>query len=268
MSRIILATRDDEVRVLGSERAYLGMLVDRVALGLLDLSSDRVRERVEQLIPATHWARQQSGNHLRYLSDLALAWRDIGGFGIAGWKGKPVSTWRLNLNTALVVGGDALKLAAKIHGQCEIHCWTEGDNAAFVADIIDNAVETGMYRPGAGWGAASELLRKADGPVVFSYTVSDTFPNAGIADWSCDHPEFDADGSEHEGGDCWYELTENERWDLGVAGLRASTGGSEITRDDWDTFRFGEGLSLFDLFAEDYADRFDRAFGITAEVTP
>ena len=35
----------------------------------------------------------------------------------------PVDGFTLALNTALVGGGDALRLSARVHGSCEIHGW-------------------------------------------------------------------------------------------------------------------------------------------------
>jgi hypothetical protein len=42
--------------------------------------------------------------------------------------------------------------------------------------------------------------------------------------------------------------------------LRAKSGGLRLDPADWDSFWFGHGLSVFDLFAADYAERLDRAF--------
>jgi hypothetical protein len=149
---------------------------------------------------------------------------------------KRVEPFEIGLNTAFAIGNDALKFAARVHGQCEIHCYIEGPNKKWLAEIIRNALKANIYREKMGWESVITLLEENDiAPVVLSYSVCDQFPNSGIADWTDD-----------KNGDDWYKLSEEEKWRLAMIGVRERKG-LEIKPDDWDDFFFEDGVDAFDL---------------------
>lgn len=202
----------------------------------------------------------------------------------------------VELNTALAVGNEPLALAAKIHGWCESHCWVDGPDRNWLADIIDAGLEAGLYRrgiwyepaPGAerkwssqGWESVTELLRsRDDGPVVLSYSVCDQFPNSHIAGWK---PPFDeawkpdwAEGGglaeweamsaeekgEHQRDsrhDEWYDLSGEQQWAMAMDGLRRERPWAQLGPDTLRDITFHLPVTIFDLFAPDRDERVRRA---------
>lgn len=68
----------------------------------------------------------------------------------------------LAANTALVLGSDAVKMAARIHAQCEIHGYFEGKNRKWAADIVRKGRQAGIFRANMGWEEVIDLLEKGD----------------------------------------------------------------------------------------------------------
>jgi hypothetical protein len=84
----------------------------------------------------------------------------------------------LVLNTAEILGSDAVRFLARMHGQCEIHAWIESCDREWAAGIIEDGLENRVMRPDMGWDAVTALLRDGrDTPVVMSYSVCDEFPS-------------------------------------------------------------------------------------------
>lgn len=133
-------------------------------------------------------------------------------------------------------GGDSLKLFARLHAQCEIHAWVAGKNRAWMAKIIAEGLESGLYRQNVGWDQVIEMLgRSKTEPVVTSYSVCEQFPSREVANWEDDND-----------GDDWYDLDSETRWKLAMKGLKNKTGKLELT-PKWDRYRFGDGKTVFDL---------------------
>lgn len=296
MSRVYFHTPSAEAELLGSERAHLGGLCNDLTRGLLDVQNNH--ERLREFLP-------DDGMHAAYPSwpgpdyfARFQQWRMSAEMRITGpldenafiWKGKPVSAFSLVLNTAVRVGNDAVKLAARIHGQCEIHCWCEGKDRAWLAGIIDQGLALGVFRkslaPGnpdgsrgepykMGWEDVTALLRSRDDePVVMSYSVCDGFPSRYEAGWEPPagadlRPEWcsdeyweslnDSERARYRAEEGWERLSDVERWEAAMPVLRAKGGGLRLDPADWDGFSFGHGLSVLDMLATDYADVLDRA---------
>lgn len=269
MSRVYFHTPSGEAELHGSERAWLSTLCRDVTVGLLNLqhNGDRIREIAPgrpgwppfpepmEFAAFQQWCRSM---------ELAIT---AGGAGdVLYWKDKPIDSFDLVLNTACRVGGDPLKLAARIHGQCEIHGWCDGKDRAWLASIINDGLRAGLFRRGLrpelapgqpgewqsqGWENVTRLLRSRDDePVVMSYSVCDQFPNQYVADW---------EPSEGAGEDAWYDLPDDEQWRIAMDALRSRRGQLRLSPDDWDTYYFGHGLSVLDIIAADRHERLDRA---------
>jgi hypothetical protein len=296
MSRIYFHTPSGEAELHGSERAHLGELCADVAVGLLDLDGIRAEEKWQPLINQAH--------HIAQLTFQPGGWRQtfetsfrVGGMGkpLLMWRGKPITTRTLILNTVLAIGNDALKLAARLHGQCEIHAWVDGKNRAWLADMMQSGLDCGVFRRGfpfrdgpgpdaperwstQGWEQVMALLRSSDDePVVTSYSVGNSFPNRRVAGWWppegtelrpswVDLTEWEAlgdaerDEHRHERADeMWDELDGDRQWELAMAGLRNRPGMLELTPDNWDRYHFRHGLTVFDLLAPDRDARLDAA---------
>lgn len=209
------------------------------ALGELEYH-DGKKPWILEHVPAGCYLHQSHGAH------SIKVWLKVasGGEAKLTLNGESFGLFDLQLNSALAIGGNALRLAARLHGQCEIHCYVEGPNRVWLAGMIEDALTKHIFRKDHGWEGAITLLRKADdSPVVCSYSVCEQFPNSGVAEWSA--PE-DEDGEENH--DAWYDLPHDERWNLAMEGLRKNGGGLEMRPDEWDDFYFGpKPVSGFDF---------------------
>lgn len=296
MSRVYFHSPHGESQIHGSERAWLGALCQHVAEGLFNIDGFDTRERLTELLtPKNHFQSTPDADLFldRMRWEHSMRMRLSGMFGPEFmWKGNGIDAFTVVLNTACKVGNDTIRLAARIHGQCELHGYVEGPNRAWLADLMQAGLDSGMYRRkhpgnpefGQGWEETIALLRiRDDEPVVMSYSVCDQFPNHEVADWSPEIPDdwrpqfVDADewvtwtedgkdgAREDAPSELWYALPEEERWRLAMDGLRkrSVTQGLEIKPDNWSTFTFGHGLTALDFLAPDYAERLDKALGVT-----
>src|SRR5262249_15916376 len=119
-------------------------------------------------------------------------------------------------------------------------------------------------------------------PVVTSYSVCESFPNSGVANWSpppmpegwkpefweedewaAECAEYRSEYYEENAHDLWYEVPAEEQWRQAMEGLRAdAASGLEMKPDNWQTFRFRHELTFMDMHAVDRDVRLDRALGI------
>jgi hypothetical protein len=112
---------------------------------------------------------------------------------------REVGAWILGLNSLIAYGSDPVILAARLHGQCEIHCYVEGPNRAWLAEIIDRGRACGIYREGdaeTSWESVAALLRSRD-----------------------DEP-------------AWCDIPDEEQWRLCLEAIR-SRDGLELRPDEW-----------------------------------
>lgn len=333
MSRIYWHARNRTAELHGSERGHLEHVAcgPAVAAYDLDVTSLHAIHRAAELLALVPEppAGEHGANYLHRDLRAALAEerRSTGSFDpepsrrlIRGLRtglrargldlvvaGVHLRTANLDLNTALVAGSDPVRLAAKLNGWCEQHCWVEGPDRKWLADIIDEGLRTGLYRRGfwyvgevtnmpakdhpnrkwsdQGWDDVLALLRESDdGPVVLSYSVTDGFPNSKIAGWEPPpmpdgwepdwadteegHAEWERDYPTPEdkaahyldtAGDQWYDLPEEERWDMAMAGLRGRRPWAQLAPHTLTEYYFGIPVTVYDLFAPDRDERVLRA---------
>lgn len=236
MSRVYWHSRHGDAELLGRERAYAACMVEDMTCAQFPHSL--AGSWLAQLFPDVGLQpgqlRPEAIRH-RYFSVCSGAERIIFGDLVEGG-------FECALNTACVVGSDAVTLLARIHGQCEIHGWVDGPNRAWLASVIDRGREHEVLRPNMGWESVAELLRlRDDEPVATSYSVCEWFPSA---DWIAQRMP---DISETDEG-VLDALREDEEllWTLAIPLLRQEPG-LEMSPDNWDDFGFGNGLSLFDF---------------------
>lgn len=257
MSYIAFTSPHDERLLRGTERAYAGAVVNDLAATLTTIGAG-VTLLHSYLNPAHYGAsrlREMSPYDQRLTSEL----RTTLGFSpepILMKDGEPLDSFDYSLNTALVAGSDPVRLLTRLHGQCEVHAWVDGPDRAWLADIIDEGVETGVLRsntvapPQVGryyeWSEIAEFLRSDDTTeVVTSYSVTEGFPDPRVIGWvpSGGVPDDD-DGDAIS--DAWAELSREEQWSIGMAYLRESSG-TQLQPSDWATVRFGHKISAFNL---------------------
>lgn len=264
MSRVTFHSPSGEAELLGRERAHANMLTNRIAHAALP--AFRLRERYEPLLPPDSYLRVVRGDvdELRWDRQF-ITWWDVGDEPLHVPGKGLVRPWDLTLNTALVAGSDAVEWMARLHATCEVHGYVEGPNREWLADIIEDGCHDKVLRSGMGWDDVTKLLRtRDDEPVVMSYSVTESFPNAHMSDWMPPWPEgvrehYDAltpeqqrERSDRE--DAWWDLPTDEQWARSLPVLREQRDGPlELQPDTWGVQGFGPlGWSVFDL--EDWLD--------------
>ncbi|MFF0597884.1 hypothetical protein [Streptomyces antibioticus] len=291
MSRVYFLSPTRTAELRGSERAWMRSLVEDLAVGVLGLDDAERVDRLISMASPDHYIAEFAGRRPGRMP-AASAYRiaflhDYSDDDpLIQHAGRRIDTFTLALNTALQVGSDEVKLAARLHGACELHTWVDGPNRAWLADIMQGGLDSGVFRrrmpyhgadgpePGRwtsqGWDDVIALLRERDDePVVTSFSITDDFPSSSVGDWMPPWPDgraqrWDAltEEQQHERRalqDAWYDLEDSEQWRISMEGLRASPDGLEMTPDHWKAFRFEHRLTVLDLFAPDWQERLDRA---------
>lgn len=246
MSSIDFHSRHGTAKLRGSERAYASMICSDMLADVLELRPGSFGGSRDQ-----HWLTPwlnprfagTYGNRQIEMIRLALSFGWSGDSDITLPDGRDISPFSLGLNTAYRAGADPIRLLARLHGQCELHCWVDGPNRAWLAKIIRDGARDRIMRRDQGWDGVVDLLESADdGPVVCSYSVCEGFPNSWLAEDGGWVPT-----DEDEDRESWYDLHEDQAWDFAMRGLRELGGGLEMRPDNWDLFTFGAGVSAWDL---------------------
>jgi hypothetical protein len=258
MSRIYFHTPDRTAEVGGSERAYFNALAADITLAILHPDAHRdvdwIREitvdapqHVQQALSAPMpdvMVNQASYRDWARWVDTWCTWArvsyDNGGLRV----GESVLPFgEMALNTLVAMNSPQLSFVAHVHGCCESHGWIPAENAEWLAEVIDRGRESNVFRAGQGWEDVADLAREVQsgmpGPIVMSYSVCESFPNAWVADWQ--PPE----GAEDH---AWYDLPKAEQWELGVRGLEQRDWPFPMGPDRQDQ-GFLSGKSVFDLLA-------------------
>jgi hypothetical protein len=238
VSRIYFQTKNAEAEVYGTERAHMGALITDLATTILIDGMVGSADHVRRLLPTGSYMDRVSDRDFTHMLRCYL--------GVGEpllYRDEKIDPFVMALDTALTLGGDPLRLYARVHGQCEIHGYVEETNRQWLARIVREGLATNLFRAGpvgrrTGWEDVIALLEDPDGgPVVSSYSVTEDFPNLGVA------------GIDDE--EAWDTLSDDEQWDLAVAGLRGMSEehGLEWKPDGWSEFRFG-GVTAFDLLRQ------------------
>lgn len=242
-------TVTDKAEVRGWERANFNHLIAQLGHSILP---SRARSAdYKDVLPADHHLMGQAFYILDDSQWRASFQQD---FMLGDMRfvinGVDVSSFTLSLNTAMLLGNDAVKLAARLHAQCESYCWIDGPNRAWVAGIIENGTDN-VFRTNSGWEEVVALLHSSDeGEVVVSESIGSSFPNHYNTDEGfVDHRTLTEEQKEEQYAlsDAWYELPRVDQWESGMGWLRQQKGMLEITPATWDGYRFSSKLSSFDL---------------------
>lgn len=285
------------LELMGMERHYLGGLVEQTVLGAIGFTVrgydlDRmVKEHFGPLIPPEWWHSGRDSREGQVAQDFAL-YLNGHSESFLTWKGKPIRSFALRLNTAIVAGSDPIKLAAKLHGTCEIHAIVEGKDRAWLADVIEEGLDSRIFRrsyPAAkspvaelmvlmkqkvdnpedlkvvehsmGWTEIIEQLRANDqGTVVTSYSVTDGFPQMPH-DWAPDGDPLEDENEEFvRREEAWLDLSEEEQFRLSLAAIRERYNNPPISQETLPKL-FSPGLTLLDIYHADVA-KIEKALGL------
>lgn len=240
MSRIYFHSPSGDAELIGSERAHMGILCGKFLKASIGPISDyypSMPHWLRELLPTDHWVVRSSNFAFRESCNLFMGEQSAkDGF---VYNNQVLPMFNLALNTALFSGSDSVKLLARIHAQCEIHCYVTGENRQWIANIIKTGRLYNIMRAEQGWEDVVALLeRRNNEPVVLSYSVCEEFPNMGHVPE--DHPW-------QENTDAFYNADEKEKWEVCWKHLYETKPDLELRPDNWNKFYFGNGLSGFDL---------------------
>ena len=254
MSRLNFHSVDRTVEVHGSERANFSYIISEVGLRELDPANNHIVLSYG-LAKSRRSDSYREGQLNLWLNDFSISNR-VSEFDFF-IENQAVSSFGVNLNTVMSVGDNAMKLIARLHAQCEYHCWVAGENRAWLADIIENASET-LFRPNSGWDEVIELLRESDeGAVVVSESIGDIFPNFSMAEQN-DVPDIFPSVEDGDAEDeywairesDWYDKPAVEKWEDGMGWLVQQQGMLEMKPENWDNYRFSHKFDAAKLLRE------------------
>lgn len=218
MSRVYWHTRDHgEAEVRGSERAYGHLLARDIAFSIA-VPAFRAQETLEPVLigPPAYLMQQSDGP--AWTRDLRM-W--LGQDGKVMLDGEAAVFSELALNT-LIVMSRPLRLLAWMHGLCERHGYFEPSSHDALAETIREGREDNILRADVGWESVLDLIDRVDGsgPIVWSYSVSEPFPDR----WELRPPrEPDESQEDYERRTDRYlydELSAEDAWDQCIALLR------------------------------------------------
>jgi hypothetical protein len=227
MSRVYFHTLDEtDAELHGSERAYMGNTITNLCSAMFVPEWNK-----DKIIPLLGDNYFTNSSERDFAKDFRI-WLSVGSGDFKVGK-TPVEKFGVELNTAYKIGGDAVKLMCRIHGQCEMHCWIPGKDRIFIADIIDAGLKDFIFRDDQGWDDVTKLLRSGNkNPIVMSYSVCDQFPNMDIA--------------EYYNADRWYALRHETQWHKAFAKIK-NNAGLKICRETWSSFYFNYGDTAMSL---------------------
>lgn len=253
MSRIYFHTRERTAEVRGWERANMGHLTRQLGYDtLISALGGNLRDYIitdHELKTSTEVLGSYGVNSWSYRLKMAMTSTFSSDQPILELDGQRLSSWELLLNTALVAGGDTIKLMARIDAQCEIHARVETEDREWFAVLIENGRADGLLREGSGWEDVVALARGPfSGPIIMSYSVTGSFPSASASTWE---PSGDENGELDY--DEFYDLPEDEKWSRGLEWLAEH--GPRLQPSDWRDYRFTHRVSAFDLAGDSWRKR-------------
>lgn len=229
MSAIYFHSLEEDVTVRGSERAHFGCLISDFTFAVFTRYTEEYSNPspLRKILPESCYLHSSKDFKKDFRTWIGVSDQLI------GTGDMTTNLFVMQLNTVLALGSNSMKLAARLHGQCEIHAWVEGKNRAWLASIIEQGVKTKLYRDNQGWEKVIEFLKsRDDSPVVTSYSVCEQFPNRSIAGYKSEK---------------YYDLPEDKKWAKAMSGLRKSKAGLEMRPDEWESFYFGNNVTAMDL---------------------
>ncbi len=247
MSRIYFHTLNETAEVSGAERAWSAQVCRRMTEGL----GDRYTEWAIPLLPKDNYLKGYKSDGQITESDLKIFFSQNDYL----VDEERIPGWLISLNTAVDFGNDTIRLFARLHGQCEIHCYVRSENKNWLADIIECGLELSLYREKMGWESVVKLLRKKNkSAVVCSYSVCESFPNFGLL--PNNHKLKKMEGDERY--ELFYDIPENLRWEFCYKTLKKEKS-LEISPDNLHEQCFSNGMNIIELMDHAYEMKKEKA---------
>lgn len=247
MSRIYFDSPSGGAELRGSERAHMGLLCSDLTVGVFGAGHSFARDVLPHITHFKTEEYQGFGSALNFQRDFELMLSVPSGKSFHV-DGESFDVFSVCLNTALAIGNDAVKLCARLHGQCEIHAWIDGPSRKWMESIIYRGLRQGVLRKNQGWEEVSAfLVERDDESVVTSYSVCDRFPSAASSGWTDEHD-----------GDDFYDLSTAEQWAYAFKAHRPTGPGPEIDPAKWSfpEYFFTHGETALSLLEK--ADEMER----------
>jgi hypothetical protein len=235
MSYIAFHTKGrEEVKVWGSERAHMQLLMADIAAAVLPRGLGSVHPFVN-IIPVRdqdRWVPQLTeGRHAMWIPIYLSAHSDTK----LHFNGEDHETFETVINTILAMNSDIMSFMAKVWGNCESHGWFPPEDHMFFASIINEGLDRHILRSGKGWDQVLEMFSAGlEDPIVMSYSVTDGFPNAALAGHDYEEDE-----------EWWLNTSAEEQWDVCVAALKEKPY-EDISSDTLNGRWFLDAATLWD----------------------
>lgn len=139
----------------------LRQLVFRTALGLAETGSRESLERWQPLLSED--CELLDADRDAFQAFFAPCWIGGAAFGFQlEWRGWELDTFELSLNTALALGGDPLRLAARVAGLGREQLWVDSADRPWLAETIARGLQIRLFSDsdseGEGWAKVHALL--------------------------------------------------------------------------------------------------------------
>jgi len=128
-----------DVYVMGSERAWFGVYCSGLMVRVLKHTmrdSGSFPSVWRRILKDTYICNYKQDGPLGTFEEVLSTWLTTSFNNKFVVGDVEIDPFCVALNTAIVSGSDPIVLAARLHGQSEIHTYVEGENRAWLADVI------------------------------------------------------------------------------------------------------------------------------------
>jgi hypothetical protein len=170
MSTIYFKQRDgEECGIRGSERAWFSMQVFDLFMCSLSLNEFGSNQALFRMV----WREDLDARSGRTIEDFRN-WARAARWYYCGEE--QFDAFSVQLNTAIAMGSDVIRLAARIHAQCEVHGYFDDSDRPWLKKLIEDGLSLGIFRTGQGWEPLLEMIGEGEGEIVMHFSVTDGFP--------------------------------------------------------------------------------------------
>src|ERR1700679_1963327 len=131
MSRVYFHDEHGRVEILGSERHWCSAVAEGAAIGAF---------RLDDIAFDDHWIFRALRPAISFDDRRHLGWTLRSGSHSCLVMPNGVDagdTISVLANPAIVLGSPAVQFAARLNASCEAHLFVEGENRAWLADVVD-----------------------------------------------------------------------------------------------------------------------------------